>query len=83
MLQEQLTHEKDARQEERFLFIVISVMLLDVVFFAVMPTFSGPVALLLMQLLVLIPLARRMGLEEVAQLTSRILDHAAKKSGGD
>lgn len=82
-LQEKLTHEKDARQQERFMFIVITVMLLDVVFFSIMPTFGGPVALLLMQLLILIPLAKRMGMEEIAELLSRLLDHVAGKAKTD
>jgi hypothetical protein len=60
-LQEQLAQEKDARMEDRFVFIVAVVILLDVVFFTVMPSFGGPLALLILQLLVLIPLAKRMG----------------------
>jgi hypothetical protein len=81
-LQKQLAHEKDARKEERFIFIVVSVLLFDVTFFAVMPTFGGPLALLIIELLILIPLAKRMGMEEIASLLSRILDHMAGKSGG-
>lgn len=82
-LQAQLAHEKDARKEERFIFIVVSVMLLDVTFFAIMPTFGGPIALLLLELLILIPLAKRMGMEEIAELLSRLLDHVAGKSRGE
>jgi len=73
-LQEQLAEEKDARKEERFVFIVLLIMLLDVVFFTVMPTFGGPIALLILELLILIPLARRMGMEEMAKLLNRVLD---------
>ena len=58
-LQEKLTAEQDARKEERFIFIVLIVILLDIVFFTVMPSFGGPLALLILQLLVFIPLARR------------------------
>lgn len=82
-LQEQLAHEKDARQQERFIFIVVAVLLLDVVFFAILPTFGGPLALLLLELLILIPLAKRMGMEEIAELLSRLLDHMAGKSRGE
>lgn len=35
-------------------------MLLDIVFFTVMPTFGGPIALLILELLILIPMAKRM-----------------------
>ena len=82
-LQEALTEERDARKEDRFVFIVAVVILLDIVFFTVMPSFGGPLALLILQLLVLIPLARRMGMEEVAQLISRVIGRMAGKVGND
>ena len=78
-LQNDLQFEKDARHEERFVFIVICVMLLDVVFFSVMPSFAGPLALVILQLVVLIPLARRMGMEEISQMLSSVLNRAIDK----
>lgn len=72
-LQRALAREKDARLEERFVFLVVGVLLFDIVFFTVMPTFGGPLALLILELLILIPLARRMGMEEIAQVVSRII----------
>lgn len=81
-LQAQLTQERDARREERFVFIFVCVLLLDVVFFTVMPTFGGPLALLVLELLILVPLAKRLGMEEIAQLLSRVLERVAGKSGG-
>lgn len=80
-LQEQLAYERDARKEERFFFLVLLVLLLDVVFFTVMPTFGGPIALFILELLILIPLAKRMGMEEVAQIASRVIDRVAGKGG--
>lgn len=79
-LQDKLTHEEDARKEERFVFIVTAVLLLDIVFFTVMPSFGGPLALLILELLILIPLAKRMGMEEIARILSRVLDRMANKS---
>lgn len=72
-LQEDLARERDARREDRFLFIVISVLLLDVVFFSVMDTFGGPIALFILELLILVPLAKRLGREEIAQILSSVL----------
>jgi hypothetical protein len=79
-LQEQLRRERDGRSEERFVGIVGLVLLLDVVFFTVMPTFGGPLALLVLELLILIPLAKRMGMQEVAQILSGVLDRMAGKA---
>lgn len=80
-LQAKLIYEKDARLEERFVYLVVAVMLLDVVFFTVMPTFGGPIALLILELLVLIPLAKRMGMEEIARILGRVLDRMVAKGG--
>lgn len=79
-LQEELTQERDARREERFLFIVLFLFLLDVVFFSVMDTFGGPLSLLVLEMIVLIPLARRMGMEEIAGIINRVIDNVAGKA---
>ncbi|MBL8564079.1 MAG: hypothetical protein JNM89_00010 [Hyphomicrobiaceae bacterium] len=82
-LQSRLASEVDARREERFVGIVFIVLLLDIVFFSVMPSFGGPIALLVLELLILIPLAKRMGMEEVAQILNRVLDRMSGKASGD
>ncbi|MEP7173722.1 MAG: hypothetical protein ABI705_09570 [Aestuariivirga sp.] len=79
-LQERLTKEEDARKEDRFIAIVCLVLLLDVVFFSVMPSFGGPLALLVLELLILIPLAQRMGMQEIAKILSRVLHRMAGKT---
>ncbi len=78
-LQKQLAYEKDARLEERFTFIALIILLFDVVFFSVMPTFGGPLAVLILELLILIPLARRMGMDEIARIISRVIDRLASR----
>lgn len=78
-LQEDLAKERDARREDQFVFIVIIVLLLDVVFFTVTPSFGGPLALLALELLILIPLANRMGMEEIAKLLDRVLARVTGK----
>lgn len=79
-LQEELTAERDARREERFIFIVLVVILFDIVFFTVMSNISGPIAILILQLLILIPLARRMGMQEIAQSLDNVLSRIAGKT---
>lgn len=76
-LQQALVEERDARREDRFFFIVVCVFLLNVVFFSVMDNLGGPIALLILELLVLFPLARRMGLEEAATMINRVLGRMA------
>lgn len=80
-LQEELTAEQDARKEDRFFFILTCVILLNIVFFTLMPTFGGPLALLVLELLILIPLARRMGMEEIAEIANGVITRLAGKAG--
>jgi len=77
-LEEKLQHIKDARSEERFIFVVIIILLLNVVFFSVLPNFAGPLALLILELLVLIPFAKKMGMQEISEILDRIIHRAAK-----
>jgi hypothetical protein len=80
-LQEELAAERDARREDRFIFIVALVILFNVVFFTVMPNFGGPLALLGLELLILIPLAKRMGMQEIAAMLDRVIHRMAGKAG--
>ncbi|OWU68773.1 hypothetical protein ATO2_09920 [Roseovarius sp. 22II1-1F6A] len=79
-LQESLTAERDARREDQFFFILIVVMLFDVVFFTVSPNLGGPLAILVLQLLILIPLARRMGMEEIATILNGVIHRVAGRA---
>ena len=78
-LEDKLEKEKDGRKEDRFFGAVIILLLLDVVFFSVMPSLGGPIALLVLELLVLIPFAKRMGMEEISLILSRVLHRVADR----
>jgi hypothetical protein len=82
-LQEQLTQERDGRREDRFVGLVCLVILLDIVFFSVMHTSGAPLALVVLELLILIPVARRMGMEEVAQILNGFVGRMAGKPRQD
>ena len=73
-LQNQLNAERDLRREERFFFIVALVILLNVVFFSVLETWGGPIALLILEAMILIPIAKRLGIQEVRQIIDKLLD---------
>lgn len=72
-LKKELAAEKDARREDRFIFIVVSIILLDVIFFTFMPNFGGPLAILVLQILILIPIARRLGMEEIIEILNGVI----------
>lgn len=78
-LQEQLNYEKDARREERFIYIVLLIVLFDVVFFTVMPNFSGPLVLGILELLIVFPIARRLGMEEICEIVQSVIHRIADR----
>ena len=61
-LQKALEREQNARKEERFVLLVFVIILFDIAFFTLMPSFGGPIAILVLELIILIPIARRMGI---------------------
>lgn len=77
-LQKLLDAEKDARREERFLFIFIIVIMINFVLFNASENWGAPVALMILELLFLAFLAKRMGMEEVATLLDGVIGRVAK-----
>ena len=67
-LSEELTKEKDARKEDRFLVILAAVILADMHAFSHMSTWTGPLAILGLEAFVLLFLAKRNGIEEAVEL---------------
>lgn len=72
-LSQALEAERDARMEERFIFILVIMILLDVVFFSVLETWTAPLALVILQIILLLVLARRMGIQEFQILIDRLI----------
>jgi len=67
-----LRDEKEFRQDERFLFLVAIIILLDVIVFDAVGGWIAPVALVILELAFLVVLARLMGVEEVVDLAKRL-----------
>lgn len=82
-LEQLLSEEKDSRKQERFFGILVFLILLNVIFLTPMQTWGGPISILILELIALVLLARRMGLQEASQIIDRILVHFPKRSRGD
>ena len=72
-LQKDLEKEKDGRKAERFIWILVTTILLDIWFFTFMPSLIGPIIIGLFQLIGFLLVAKRLGMEEVVQLFDRML----------
>lgn len=81
-LADELEAAKDARKEERFVWIVVVTILIDVMWFADSPNATLPLVVLVLQLIVLVILARRMGIDDVVALIDRLLHTVGSKAGG-
>lgn len=83
VLETQLQAERDARSEERFVWIVVVTILVDVLWFRNAANALLPLVVLILELIVLLVLARRMGIDDVVQLVDRILHSVGRGTGGN
>jgi hypothetical protein len=81
-LEGQLQAEKDARMEERFIWVVICVILIDVIWLRTSPNATFPIVILILELIALLVLARRMGVHDFVKLIDRILYGFGQKGTG-
>ncbi|MAY71035.1 MAG: hypothetical protein CME82_06235 [Halomonas sp.] len=72
-LSERLQAEQDARKEERFVFVLAALVLLNIHAFSSSETWSTPIVIGLMELVGLVIYARRCGVEEVEKLIDKFL----------
>lgn len=70
----ELDEEKDKRKEERFLFILAGLVLLDAHILGNMDNWAAPLVIGILQLFGLLIYARRSGVEEVQQWLDKMLD---------
>ena len=83
-LEDALEKERDGRKEERFIWILVTTILLNVCFFMSMQSFMGPLIIGLLQLVGFVLVAKKLGMEEVVQLFDRMLSTIANSvKGGD
>lgn len=81
-LEDQLSEAKDARLEERFIWIVVTVILVDVLWFRNASNAVVPIVVLILELVILFILANRLGIQEVKGLLDRIMQGLSRGSSG-
>lgn len=78
-LEAQLQAEADKRREERFIWIVVVTLILDIFFLKDSENATLPIVVLILELLILIVVARRLGIDDVVVLLDRILHNVSNK----
>ena len=79
-LENSLEREKHRRREERFVWILISVILLNIFVFISMQSFLGPLVIGIFEAVALLLVARKMGLEEVVIFIDRLIATVSRTS---
>jgi len=73
-LSEKLSYEKDARLEERFLWILLVVILFDAHIFTQMESWGGSISITVLELFGLLGAARKCGVDYVEILLDRFVE---------
>ena len=72
-LQNELIAEKDARREERFIWFTVVVVVFDALVFIQMDNWTGPLIIGVIELLLLVALGRKWGMDHIWTLTETII----------
>jgi len=79
-LQKQLQAEKEARAEDKFLYILIITILFNVTFFVATQNWTAPVILGVFELLFLLLIAKKLGIQEIIIMLDRIINKIIDKT---
>lgn len=74
IIQKKLEGQIEARKEERFYWVSGLCITVDIFMFPQMQTWSAPVCIALLELLVLISLGRRWGVDHIWTITEKLID---------
>lgn len=78
-LSQRLREEQDGRREERFIFVLVALVLVNAHMLSSAETWTTPVLLGLLQLIGIVIYARRCGVEEVEKLIDKFLSAAPSR----
>ncbi len=82
-LEKKLQDSLDKRNEERFIWIFVLFLVADLFMFADAKTWGFPVSIAVLELVLLIILGRKLGVDDITLLTNKILDKLPLRSGDD
>lgn len=78
-LQNEIQKLQNDRDEERFLLVVIIIVLVDAFIFSNMANWAGAVVIGIIEIFGIAVLARRWRIEEIPQILSKFLDRTAER----
>ncbi len=78
-VQQELNEIKDSQKEERFYWISAVIVVFDIFTFQKMSTWGAPISITVLEIIVLICLARKFGVKDIWTLTEKLI---GKWNGG-
>lgn len=78
-LERELETERDCRKEDRFVALAAGVILLNIHLMGDLEGFALPIIIFILELMILMVVAKRLGIEQIAGVIDKILDHVPKK----
>lgn len=78
-LQNEIQRVQNDRDEERFLLVIVIIVLIDALIFAHMENWAGALIIGIIEIFGIAVLARRWRIEEVPQILSKFLDRTAER----
>lgn len=73
-LQDAIVNAKNSLLEIHFLYILVIIIIVDIIAFSNMETWGGPISILFLEIVLLVVLGRRLGVDDVKVLTERFID---------
>lgn len=82
-LENDVQSEKDGRQEDRFIALLLVVLAIDLYFFPDMKSWGGSVSILVIELFILVIAANRMGVDVIVTWLDKLLNAVSPSRNGD
>jgi hypothetical protein len=82
-LGEDVERATDNRSEERFIWIVVCIILFDCIVFMNMASVMGPVVIGIIELVLIIALAKKLQVDQIAGLLTRFMDRVGDYPDGN
>jgi hypothetical protein len=73
-VQRELLAECDARKEERFVWMCVVILLFDIFSFKDMESWSGPIIIGIIQVIFIVAVGRKWGMDHIWTITERLVD---------
>jgi hypothetical protein len=80
-LEKKLENEKDLRREERFIWIVMCMILTDIIWLRSSSNASLAIVVLVLESVILVVLARRLGIEQIPEYINKFADKFMSNGG--